>query len=734
MDIQMNKKILKWIIYTGLFLIPFVPFLVFSPLFFPFITSKAFTFRIIIEIIFGAWLILAALDPVYRPKKSIILYSLVAFLFIIGLADIFGIAPTKSFWSNFERMEGFIALLHLGGFFIIIASMFKERDPAGGSGASWKWWWNTTLSASAIMVLYSLFQIAGVVTINQGGVRVDGTFGNAAYLAVYMLFHIFLAMMMFAQEKRGNFLRWVYGALILGQVIILYYTATRGAILGLLGGLLLVALLNLRNKENREIQKTSLIGVAIFVVLVSGFLLARNSTFVKSSAVLSRFSSLSLAEIKTEGRSFVWPIAIEGIKERPILGWGQENFNYVFNTHYSPEMFRLEPWFDRAHNIFLDWGIAGGLLGLLAYLSLYLALLVSIWRRSEELSYVERTILTGLIAAYFFHNLFVFDHLISYILFFSLLGYVHTRTHKQSEWGVSLGTQQVLYYLAPAVVILLGFGIYKLNIQPIIANRNLILALQTYQSSDTNKLQAANYFRSAYNESRLGRPEVVEWIVSSADTILGSSMSVQEKNDYFIFAKEAVEKQVKDLRDDARYELIAGTFFAETGYSEEALSHFNRAKELTPGKQMVYIQLGSALINSGDTAGALANFKTAYDMAPDYLDAKIIYLAGAIYANDRNVADKLISEISENDLVSDDRIISALSNTGNYPALIELLKRRVVLRPNDPQSYISLATTYVKAGNSTQAIEVLRIFEDKLPQYKTQIDEYIKGILDGSVK
>ncbi|MHB0978191.1 MAG: O-antigen ligase family protein [Minisyncoccota bacterium] len=690
----MNKNILKWVIYIGLFLIPFVPFLVYSSLFFPFITSKAFTFRIIVEIIFGAWLILVALAPEFRPRKSIILYSLLAFVFIIGLADVFGVAPVKSFWSNYERMEGFITILHLGALFLVIGSVFKERE--------WKWWWNTSLIASALMILYGLLQLMGLAEIHQSGVRLDGTIGNAAYLAVYMLFHIFLALMFFLRENKNTFLKWTYGVLIFGQVFILYYTATRGAILGLLGGLLIVAILNLRNKENRGIQKTSLIGIVLFVVLVSGFWLSRDTAFIKSSPVLSRFSNISLAEIKTEGRSFVWPIALEGIKERPILGWGQDNFNYVFNEHYDPKMYRLEPWFDRAHNIFLDWAIAGGLLGLFAYLFLYAALLISLWKKSDELSYVDRSILTGLLAGYFFHNFFVFDHLISYILFASVLAYVHARSHKQSEWGVALSPEKTFYFLAPVVVVALGFGLYFINIKAINANSELIFGLQFSQSVETKALEATNAFRNAYYESRLGRPEVVEWIVSSAPSILGGNLSVEEKNNYFAFAKGVAEKQAEDFKDDARYQLLAGSFFSRTGNFDDAITYLKRAQELIPGKQQVYIELGSAYLNKGDAATALTNFKKAYEMAPENMDAKIIYLIGAIYAGDIVLADELTRGIPEEILVTDSRLASVLAETKNYGALVKLLERRLILNPNDPN--------------------------------KVQLEKYIRDIQNGTIK
>src|SRR3989344_1308986 len=161
----MNRQTLKIFIFTGLFLVPFIPFLVSSSLFFPFITTKAFAWRVIVEVIFGAWIILALLDSNYRPRKTWLLYALFIFIGIIGLADIFCVAPEKRFLSNAERMEGFITLLHLGMYFLVIGSVFREID--------WKRWWNVSLGASFLMVIYCFFQLVGVLEIHQGSVRVD---------------------------------------------------------------------------------------------------------------------------------------------------------------------------------------------------------------------------------------------------------------------------------------------------------------------------------------------------------------------------------------------------------------------------------------------------------------------------------------------------------------------------------------------------------------------------------
>lgn len=683
----MNKQILRNIVFTGLFLVPFIPFLVSSSLFFPFITTKGFAWRIIIEIVFAGWLLLAFLDANYRPKRSIILYSIFGFLAVIGLADLFGVSPIKSFWSNFERMEGFVTMLHLGMFFTVISSVFKELD--------WKRWWNTSLVASALMVLYSTFQIIGVLTINQGGVRVDGTFGNAIYLAVYMLFHIFIALLFMWRSWKNLALRWVYALLIVAQASILYFTATRGAILGLIGGLFIMAVLNIKNKEDNFVRKTSIAILVGLVLLVGGFLSIKDSEFVKKSPVLSRFSSLNLEEVKTQGRYFVWPMAVEGFKERPILGWGQENFSYVFQKYYSPEMFRLEPWFDRAHNIFLDWAVSGGLLGLLSYLFLYVALLLSIWKRTkesdkgkvEDFSHTEKSILTALVSAYFFHNVFVFDHLLSYVLFFSLLGYIHFRRGKETFFSSNpFNEVRVRNVVLPLISVFLVLSLYFINIKPIQGNVLLIEALKSLQTPDSVS-KSTELFKESYSKSRLGRPEISEQIAQNSITVLSSNISMEEKNLFFPFAKNAVLKHTEELKNDARAELLAGTFLSSTGLFDEALSHLEHAKELSPGKQQIYFEMGSLFLNQNKLTEALRVFKEAYELAPEYNEAKIIYLVGAIFAGDRKTESELVIKLTDNELIFDDRILGAYYSVKRIDVVRGILNERIKLDPANTDTY-----------------------------------------------
>ena len=191
------KNILPGIISFGLFLVPFIAFIVADGMYFPFIVGKGFTFRILVEILFGLYIILFALSPEYRPKYSWITKAVLAFGLVILIADLFGANVYKSFWSNYERMEGFILIIHLVLYYIVVSSVFRTKE-------KWNKFWNISIFSSVLMSLYGVLQLLGKLPINQGGVRLDGTFGNASYFAIYLALPIFLCLHMLWNVSKGK--------------------------------------------------------------------------------------------------------------------------------------------------------------------------------------------------------------------------------------------------------------------------------------------------------------------------------------------------------------------------------------------------------------------------------------------------------------------------------------------------------------------------------------------------
>lgn len=716
----MNKNILKWGVIGGLFAVPFVPFIVSSSMLFPFITGKGFAFRIIIEIVAALYVLLALLDVEYRPKLSLITKAVLVFTGIIFIADLFGENPAKSLWSNYERMEGFVTIVHLALYYIVASSVIHTRE----------WWdkfWNTSLIASAFMSAYGLFQLAGWATINQGGVRVDATFGNASYLAIYIVFHMFLAASFFLNAKEKMW-QWIYGALFVVQGIILYFTATRGAILGFIGGALItVGIIAWKERANPKIRKIS-IGLGLSVALLLAiFVGIKNTPFIQKSPVLSRFATLSFAEIKTQGRYYVWPMAIEGFKERPILGWGQENFNYVFNKNYNPLMYAQEQWFDRTHNVVLDWLIAGGLLGFLSYLSLYGALLYFMWKKSD-FTLEEKAVFTGFLSAYFFHNFFVFDNLISYIIFFSLLAYVHGRTVHQGFWARittrTINRDAFTYVAVPVTALVLVGALYFVNVNAILASTTLIKAISPQTAGPVTNLE---YFKKAFAYNSFGSSEALEQLVPATFQVVQAQVDDKIKQDFYTFTAEQVDAKIKQTPKDARYLLFAGSFYNRNGEYDKAIANLEKAVEYSPKKPTMYFELGSSYIGKKDYVKTFETFKKGYVLEPRFPDADIIYTIGALYAGKMDVAQKMFTELGEK-AFTDDRILRTFAELKNYEVVVGILNTRIQKDPTNPQNRLTLAGVYAEMGQKQKAIGIIQELIKEYPDFKAQGDSYISEL------
>lgn len=713
------QKILRWIVIGGIFLLPFIPLIVSSNLFFPFITGKNFAFRIIIEIIFGSWIILAFMDKEYRPKFSWIGGAFVAFLIFIGISDLLSSNPYKSFWSNFERMEGYVTLLHLFAYFVVISSTFVKEN-------LWKNFVNTAIGVSVTEAIYGIFQVLGFVTINQGGVRLDGTFGNASYMAVYMLFFVFITAFMMIRHAENKFFVWGYRIAIVLQLISLYFTETRGAFVGLIAGILLTFFLIafLGRKEYKNYAKTGVWAFLAVVIIVGGLFAFKDSSFVKNSSALSRLTSISISDATP--RFMVWDMALQGFKERPIFGWGQESFNYVFNKYYDPKMYAQEPWFDRAHDIFFDWLIAGGLLGLISYLSLFVTALYYVWRKTEG-DIIVKSIFTGLLVAYLIQNIFVFDNIVTYILFFSVLAYVHNKISRMPVTVENFKVSEEIskYVVAPIIIVLSIFVVYVVNIKSILASGALIGALSNQSEGITKNIE---YFNKAYSYKSFGDSEITEQLTQFAANFSVSQTSSDLKEEIFTLAKQKLENQIDVAPQDARYEFFIGSLLSIYGKYDESNTHLNKALELSPNKQSIMFQLGSNFLSTKKYSTALDIFKRAFDLAPEYDEARIIYAVGGIYAGNNSLVEKLLIPKYGTVLIPNSRISSAYFNTKQYQKVVTITETAIKNDPTVSQNYIDLATVYSLMGMNSKVVSTLQKLAEIKPEMSEKINAYIKQL------
>ena len=739
---QRYIRIFSNIIKAGLFVLPFSALIVagnfwgsvlmpgIGDLFFPFITGKNFFFRIVVEVLFALWACIAFFDRKYRPRMSPLFWSLVATAGILILSTIFSESPYRSFWSNYERMEGLVGHLHLFAYFVVLTSVFTEA-------VDWRRFFSVSIVASALVSAYAYFQSLGLLAVHQSSERLDATLGNATYLAIYIVFHLFLILFFLLKTEKIT-MRYLWGALFIFELPVVFLTATRGAILGLLGGSAFFALLLAFTSGSKKTKKLAF-GVLIALgIVIGGFQMAKDTNFVQNNYVLKRFAHLSFSEQTVTSRFTIWKMALRGLGEHPILGWGPENFNLVFNKYYEPELWQQEPWFDRAHNIVFDWLIAVGFLGFLAYVSIFISALYILWKSTNR---IDTAVFTALFAVYSFHNIFVFDNLISYFMFFSVLGFVHfsyvsclanQEKDKQRVPADSRVVPHQLHYLGTALVwISVVFVFYFITIKPLLASRALLGSLRDISNKGREVDFILSDFDKVFSYQTFGTLEAREQLVSYANTVLNSDVPNEQKNKVVGKAIIEMEKQISEFPDDARGYLFLSTMYSSAGKSDDALRTLLKAHELSPKKQQIFFAVADAYIAKKQYNDAYDYIKKAYDLDPAFPEATKGLATLAIITGKQAYAEELMTKRFGSPFTADRQLLNAYAQAGNFGRVRDIWLLFLEQEPNNIQFRVNLAATYLKLGNREEAIRQIQKSIEINPNFKEQGNGFIQEIRAG---
>jgi len=212
---QVEHLLIKFI-KLGLLFVLFLPLVMHSHFFFPFIVVKNTLFRITVEAIFLAYLILMHLNHRYRPQLDKITIGLVLFFITSVIAGIAGIGWYSSFWGNYERMSGIFHSLHLLLYFLVLVNVFKEKK-------DWHSFLTFSIFVSLLMSFLGLAQWLKIPFLLQssGGERLSGTVGNATFFAAYLIFNLFFALYLLAKEKRFDLKLFTFSFLVSDLFLVL---------------------------------------------------------------------------------------------------------------------------------------------------------------------------------------------------------------------------------------------------------------------------------------------------------------------------------------------------------------------------------------------------------------------------------------------------------------------------------------------------------------------------------
>ena len=613
------RKILFFLTAAALF----APLIVLPNKFiFPFIVPKIVFLRGIFFLMLGAFVLLYALArKEYHLKLSPIKIIVLLFFLSFAVSSFVGIDPYRSIWDGHERMLGLFTFMHYTFFFLVITwARFSKKE--------WGRLFHVFLGVGSVVCFLALIQkVSPDFLLNKGNNRVSSTLGNAIYLGGYGIFIFFLGLLYavreFLSKKRMSHVAGYAIAAIVG-LLGSFASETRGVIIALLpAGASLIGVYALAYRQNKKVQKLAIAIAVVAVVGIGSLALFRNTSFVQSIPGVRRILTIT-SHNGASTRLTAWKIAYEGWQERPLFGWGPNNYYYAFNEYYRPPLLKHgygETWFDNAHNAALNTLTVQGGIGFVLYLLLFLTPLYYMTRAVKEKNVDIHTaaFFGSFLVFHFVQQLFVFENPTSYIYLFFVLGYIDVVLNDSFRTG-HREARKVGYGTAALVGACVFIFVFATNVQPARAN---MATLDTIRALHTNDSPMAQFERAlsipsphiddirldfARNVSNIVGPYVQNGLRQEALTLIRRSQEEMRKNITLHPADIRYHLELtKHLQLDAN---ISGNMSA----LQEAEHVTREAITYSTERQQLYYTLGGVLMQMGRAQEAEQAILTAKDL------------------------------------------------------------------------------------------------------------------------
>ena len=295
---------------------------------------------------------------------------------VVGCASTwFSETSAAAFWGSYYRREGLLAWAAYAAVFVAVLAVIRREQ-------QWQRYLDALLLASVVPCAYAILQNNNLdfyFVANRDASRPNGTLGNPIFLAAYLalLVPICAARCWQARGRNPELLLW--SCLGLLQIGCLLMTQTRGPMLALFGGLVLLAACLAAQARARRVF---VCGMAVFAVGMA--MLATINTvpaaarWAGSVPAMSRLvfsldgaasSATTLATRSAVTRLGIWQAGTSAFAAAPLasklIGYGPESAYVHYFAHMPASVMRAEGYwesnsFDRLHADALDIGLNFG--------------------------------------------------------------------------------------------------------------------------------------------------------------------------------------------------------------------------------------------------------------------------------------------------------------------------------------------------------------------------------------
>lgn len=747
----LGEKIARWIVGGGAVLLALSPFFVNPQTVFPAVFLRVVLVRLIIEVMFLAYLFLALCFPSYRPRRSSIALAVGAFVAVSALSTVLGVNPYRSFWGSHERMEGYVTLLHFGILFLALWGTFHRTDEFK------KVLWASVI-VSVAQFFYAFGQIPGIDVAQtklyaNETTRISGTFGNATIFALYVLFQLFFALMLFFWE-RASWKRALLGVIAALGAVSLYFSGTRGALAGSYLGFAVLIFAAAFWSERRWLRRAAQ-SLLVLALLGFGALWYFRDAVPATNNLLQRALVISEAP---KSRLIVWRVGLESWRQRFWLGYGMENFNYAFNRFYNPRLIIYDRGdFDRAHNRFVDTVVTGGFLGLVAYLAIYATAAVFLIRRwMANRSFFFPVAALALLAAYPIQLFALFDHLISYqmfAIFLALLAVWQSQEKARSGPVAALKGNLASHpsfslprmSLLVLVVVATAIFAWRANIQPVEASYWAQVA------SGLNYVSQGRRFPEAFQALRrsfdLGTYLNVDMRLALHGFALGQARTLRGEDGARLkkevleyleaqFKKNLTEHHpdIKDFLTHVTYAQIAEQLAEyDPAWLGRAAEVLQAGTEEYPYKYQPFQALARLYVRQGRYGDAIGVYKRApmeFAPGPFVFDYAAMLLTLGRLPEGREAL-RLTIENGYDFRQHLDKLVEILTRSKDYELIARIYENQIAYYPDDLQLLASLAQTYKETGDLDKARRLAETLLGRNPSNRQETEKFLQSLGGG---
>lgn len=739
-----NYQISFW----SFIIILFLPIIVLPPTFQPSDWTRTILLRVILTVFLSFFLyrFFYKKDASFSiPQKNSLVWlpmiTMAAFFVVLVLSTIFSEDIRFSIFGSPSRAGGALTFLFYFLFALALAIFTKEDN--------WEKFWKALFATgilASLLAIVQYFNLLKNIFVAYEGSGTPSLLGNSTFLAIFMLFLALFAFVFFIQENNKN-KKFVYLGLFLLFCLTIIITGSRATYLAMAASLFFFFLFYPKKFKNIKIVSASIIIVAVLTIALFNLFpqqLAKNDIL---STISERLSLKTIAKDLLGTRFETWKITLQAIKDKPILGYGPENFYIGFEKYYNSNVPGFQGlWWDRPHNAFLEMFVNSGLFAFIFYIAFWIVLLWQLQKfkrqQGENIKTYMAHGLQAMFLGYLLTLFFNFDSFATYLISFFFIGYAFYLLSGQDKIKI-MPIQKPLpakKFIGTAYILLIILFIWFWNIKPLYLNEKI------HYANNLVSAEGCDTAVGAMNEIFKSGGIIKTYSALKYATALKTCVSFKPEKEVE-YANKALEtlKQASILQPKfSRTWILMGSFANVLAAREqnqdnknkfltESINYLEKAKKLSPGRLETIFEIEKNYLVAKNYE---AMKKTAEDCIKINSDNGSCYWylgVAEIFLGDQKNGKIHIAEAERKTSSNFSYIQLAVAylSQNNYTDAILAYENVIHYDPKNASYHAALAFLYKKVGRYTEAgREALRVFELQ-PDNKDAMD-FIQGLMGQS--